>query len=372
MNIPFKHYKVGGCVRDFVLGKPVNDVDYVVVGATPEEMLALKFSQVGADFPVFLHPETKEEYALARTERKSGNGYNGFTCYSEPSVTLEDDLARRDFTMNAMAMDDDGTIIDPYNGLADIQSGIMRHVSDAFADDPLRVLRGARFAARYDFKIAPETENLMRHLVDSGELDHLTPERIVVEFNKGFETKQPSVMFKILNDLGAMAHLFPKAPSFQDSKLYSLMDSSLTPDEKWATFVYTSFKNTPTTELQEYAREMKIPSASIAFATSLQKLKDVDFQSLSAKEKVDIWQKLDFRRRPDIAISVLKLKNLIEDSAVNVDYWIELDKALKSVVEQDIAKTCGNKADIQNKITEARVAMCDLTDRKFANEDFRP
>lgn len=368
MNIPFKTYKVGGCVRDFVLKKPVSDIDYVVVGATPEEMISLKFKQVGADFPVFLHPDTQDEYALARTERKNGKGYNGFLVQADPSVTLEDDLARRDFTMNAMAMDDDGTIIDPYNGLSDIQTGIIRHVSEAFADDPLRVLRGARFAARYDFKIAPETVALMKQLVDSGELDHLTPERIVVEFGKGFDATTPSTMFKLLHDLGAMPRLFPKAPSFQDENLYRHMDGTLNKDERWAVFLYTSFKDKTPEELQKVGQDMKLPVSTIAFSKLLLKLKDMDLSKLTPEDKIGVWQALDFRRRPEIAISVLNVKKVLEQPDLDVAYWVELNGQLKSVNEQEISKNSKNTNEIQANIKKARIAMCDLTDRNYLNE----
>jgi tRNA nucleotidyltransferase (CCA-adding enzyme) len=195
---------VGGAVRDHLLGIASKDRDYVVVGSSPEEMLANGFTQVGASFPVFLHPETGEEYALARTERKTGAGYHGFSTVYDSSVTLEDDLARRDLTINSMAMTDNLQVIDPFNGIADLEAGILRHTSEAFADDPLRVLRLARFAARYNFKIADETMALSRKLVDSGELDALPRERIWTEMYKGFSEKMPSLMLNVLQDAHAM------------------------------------------------------------------------------------------------------------------------------------------------------------------------
>src|SRR5690349_16395398 len=173
---PVRVYRVGGSVRDELLGRAVADRDWVVVGATPEIMLASGFLPVGRDFPVFLHPDTREEYALARTERKHGRGYRGFEFFASPEVTLEDDLRRRDLTINAMARAPDGTLIDPYRGQEDLRAGILRHVSEAFAEDPLRVLRVARFAARFGFAVAPQTEAMMRAIVASGELDTLAPE----------------------------------------------------------------------------------------------------------------------------------------------------------------------------------------------------
>ncbi len=189
-----KIYLVGGAVRDALLGLPVKDRDWVVVGSTPQEMLDAGYQQVGRDFPVFLHPQTHEEYALARTERKSGSGYTGFTCYAAPDVTLEDDLKRRDLTINALAQDDNGEIIDPYNGLGDLQNRLLRHVSPAFGEDPLRVLRVARFAARYahlGFRIADETLTLMREMTHAGELEHLTPERVWKETESALTTRNP-------------------------------------------------------------------------------------------------------------------------------------------------------------------------------------
>jgi tRNA nucleotidyltransferase (CCA-adding enzyme) len=206
-----KIYIVGGAVRDRLLGLPVADRDYVVVGATPDEMVALGYQPVGKDFPVFLHPHTHAEYALARTERKSGHGYKGFKVYAEPDVTLEADLLRRDLTINAMAEDEAGVLIDPYGGQRDLAAKIFRHVSDAFAEDPVRILRVARFAARFtDFAVAPETNALMRQMVDNGEVDALVPERVWQEVARGLMEARPSRMFHVLRDCGALARLFPE------------------------------------------------------------------------------------------------------------------------------------------------------------------
>ena len=208
-----KSYLVGGAVRDALLKLPVKDKDWVVVGATPQEMLDAGYQQVGRDFPVFLHPTSHEEYALARTERKSGFGYTGFSCYAAPDVTLEQDLLRRDLTINAMAQDDDGTIIDPYNGLSDLRMRTLRHVSPAFNEDPLRVLRVARFAARYahlSFRIADETMALMRDITAAGELEHLTPERVWKETENALASRNPQVYFMVLRECGALKVLFPE------------------------------------------------------------------------------------------------------------------------------------------------------------------
>ncbi|MGW8247296.1 MAG: multifunctional CCA addition/repair protein [Acidiferrobacterales bacterium] len=208
-----KIYLVGGAVRDKMLGLEVKDRDYVVVGATPEEMVEQGFKPVGADFPVFLHPKTKEEYALARTERKSGRGYKGFTVYSSPDVTLEQDLERRDLTINAMAEDEAGNLIDPFNGAADLRDGRLRHVSPAFVEDPVRILRVARFAARYakwGFRVAHSTSKLMREMVDSGEIDALVPERVWAEMERALGEAKPSRFIHVLRACGALQKLFPE------------------------------------------------------------------------------------------------------------------------------------------------------------------
>lgn len=208
-----KIYLVGGAVRDNLLGRAVTERDWVVVGATPELLLQQGFQQVGRDFPVFLHPETKEEYALARTERKSGNGYTGFHCQATPDITLEEDLLRRDLTINAIAQDEHGQLFDPYNGQRDLQNRLLRHVSEAFSEDPLRVLRVARFAARYahlGFQIAEETLQLMQAMTQAGELDFLTPERVWKETEKTLGSENPQVYFQVLRDCGALAVLFPE------------------------------------------------------------------------------------------------------------------------------------------------------------------
>ncbi|OIN50951.1 multifunctional CCA addition/repair protein [Pseudomonas costantinii] len=208
-----KIYKVGGAVRDRLLGIKVTDIDRVVVGATTEEMLAKGFKPVGADFPVFLDPKNGDEYALARTERKSGRGYGGFVFHASPEVTLEEDLVRRDLTINAMAEDDDGNLTDPYHGQSDLEARILRHVSPAFAEDPLRVLRVARFAARYahlSFTVAPETLELMRQLSESGELEALTPERSWKEISRALMEDQPQVFIQVLRDCDALKTLMPE------------------------------------------------------------------------------------------------------------------------------------------------------------------
>ncbi len=208
-----KTYLVGGAIRDRLLRRPVGERDFVVVGASPEQMLKQGFTQVGKDFPVFLHPETKDEYALARTERKTAPGYHGFKVHADPSVTLEQDLLRRDLTINALAEAPDGTLIDPYGGRKDLADRVLRHISPAFAEDPVRILRVARFAARYadlGFKVAAETLALMRQMVRNGEVDALVPERVWQELAKALAEARPSPFFEMLHECGAQAILFPE------------------------------------------------------------------------------------------------------------------------------------------------------------------
>lgn len=214
-----KIYEVGGCVRDLLLGLKPKDVDYVVVGSTPEKMLALNFEQVGAAFPVFLHPETKDEYALARREIKNGSGYLGFTTETE-GVTLEQDLYRRDLTINAIAMDGDKNIIDPYNGQEDLKNGILRHVSSHFNEDPVRLLRIARFAARYDFAIADETNEMLKGMVENGEINTLQGERVWLELEKTLNEKHVNRFFEALTNCNACEKIFPFA-TFPDMSKFS-------------------------------------------------------------------------------------------------------------------------------------------------------
>lgn len=210
INSSLETYLVGGSVRDELLQLPVKDHDYVVVGSTPEEMEKLGYRSVGKDFPVFLHPKSHDQYALARTERKVARGYRGFEVYASPKVTLKDDLARRDLTINAIAKDKNGKIIDPFNGIADLKAGLLRHVSPAFSEDPVRILRTARFSARFGFRVAPETLTLMGEIVRNGEIDALVPERVWQELARGLMENKPSRLFSTLRDCGALTRVMPE------------------------------------------------------------------------------------------------------------------------------------------------------------------
>lgn len=220
-----QRYLVGGAVRDRLLGLAVKDRDWVVVGATPAQMLALGYTPVGKDFPVFLHPQTHEEHALARTERKTAPGYKGFVFHADADVTLEQDLARRDLTINAIAEAEDGTLIDPFDGQADLRAAVLRHVSAAFVEDPVRILRVTRFAARFTgFALAPETAQLMRSMVAAGEVDALVPERVWQEFSRGLMEAQPSRMIGMLRDCGALARLLPSVSASASGEILASLD----------------------------------------------------------------------------------------------------------------------------------------------------
>ena len=263
-----KIYKVGGAVRDQLLGYPSDETDWVVVGATATDMLSRGFRQVGKDFPVFLHPDTGEEYALARTERKSGHGYHGFDLNAAPTVTLEEDLRRRDLTINAMAMDASDTLIDPWGGKADLNARRLRHVSPAFGEDPLRVLRVARFAARYHmlgFTIAPGTRQLMQDVVISGELEHLPMERVWVETERALGGSSPAVYFQVLDSCGAMARLMPEINAAALQALNTAADGVATSIERWAALM--SPLRQPA--IEQIAASLKIPNAFRDFSRSV-------------------------------------------------------------------------------------------------------
>ena len=274
-------------MRDALLGLPDSDRDWVVVGATPEEMVAQGFKPVGRDFPVFLHPRTHEEYALARTERKSGRGYRGFTVYSAPDVTLEQDLARRDLTINAMARTAEGVLIDPFNGKKDLEHGVLRHVSEAFAEDPLRILRVARFAARFAFAVAQETMHRMRVMVESGETGHLVPERVWQEFSRGLAEPHPQRMFEVLERCGLRAKLLPEIrqvpPRFEGPLpvRFALLCWPL--DER---------------EAEALCARLKVPNAERELALLACRLRD----SLAARRAADllaVLKRADAFRRPE-------------------------------------------------------------------------
>lgn len=330
-------YLVGGAVRDKLLGLAVHERDWVVVGETPEAMLARGFSQVGRDFPVFLHPNSHEEYALARTERKKGQGYTGFEVFANPGVTLEEDLIRRDLTINAIAEDANGNLIDPYGGVSDLQNRILRHVSDAFSEDPLRVLRLARFAARFahlGFTIAPQTQALLSSMAASGELQALTPERVTKELEKALATRSPQVFFQVLRDCGALADILPEldnlfgipAPAKWhpeiDTGIHSLMvmeavapltddlavrfaalchdfGKALTPEEKWPS--HHGHGQSGLALIRQCCARLKVPNQwrDLALLVSDLHCTIHSIASLRPATLVKVLDKLDAWRKPE-------------------------------------------------------------------------
>jgi len=322
-----KIYLVGGAVRDKILGIPVKDRDYLVVGSTPEEMVKLGYKPIGKDFPVFLHPKTKEEYALARTERKVGKGYHGFKFYTSPNVTLEEDLRRRDITINAIAQDEDGNIYDPFNGKDDIKNKIIRHVSDAFIEDPLRVLRVARFTSLdVRFKVQIETLALMKNMVLSGELKTLSVERVVLEISKGLEGKNPDIMLHYLCECGALNEVFPGLNTDPDLSRDFIelglamkeAPQSLGVESKIIMLLlvpyfgkhYSPDAHKSWIKQQSYLlKHLKLSSLSVKIFMNIieEELNLKNFLSLTEQDKLDCLYRLDFFRRPNIILEILNI-----------------------------------------------------------------
>lgn len=297
MNI----YLVGGAVRDQLLQRPVKERDWVVVGSTPDVLLAQGYTQVGKDFPVFLHPETKEEYALARIERKVSKGYTGFECEFSPNVTLKEDLLRRDLTINAIAQDEQQQLIDPYHGHEDIEKKILRHISPAFSEDPVRLLRIARFAARFpEFSIADETCVLMKQMVEAGEIDALVPERVWKEFEKALGEQAPVRFIEVLHDSGALAILFPALEQhYQKCRHYLLAVTEKTP-LVLARFVVLIQALDSVAALEKLCQDYKLPNQIARMATLVKKYEGryMDIPSAPAENVLDTIKLLDGHRRP--------------------------------------------------------------------------
>ena len=390
---------VGGAVRDELLGRPNDDRDYVVVGATPEALLKQGFRPVGKDFPVFLHPQTQDEYALARTERKSGRGYHGFTFHTAPDVTLEEDLARRDLTINAMARAADGTLIDPFHGQLDLSAKILRHVGPAFAEDPVRILRIARFAARFnDFTVAPETLKLMRDMVASGEVDHLVAERVWQELAKGLMEARPSRMFEVLRDCGALARLLPEVDALFgvpqradyhpeiDTGIHTMMvvDQSamrgFTLPVRFAALTHDLGKGTTPADIlprhigheersvhltEQLGARLRVPSDCRDLALIMARYHGNVHRAadLKASTIVTLFEKTDALRRPERFQQLLDAclcdytgrlgwENRPYDSP---RYLLAALAAVNAVEAGKIALACTNKAKIPERIYAARV-----------------
>jgi len=334
-------YVVGGAVRDELLGLPVQDRDFVVVGATPEEMVAAGFKPVGKDFPVFLHPKTHEEHALARTERKSGRGYKGFTVHSAPDVTLEQDLARRDLTINAIARGSDGKLVDPYYGEKDLRAGVLRHVSSAFSEDPVRILRVARFAARFAFRIADETMQLMKKMVDSGEADHLVPERVWQEFAKGLAEPHPGLMFEALERCGLRTRLLPELKSIPKNLSGPL-------PVRFTVLCWALAE----TEIKDLCERLRVPNDERELALLACRTKSL-LSSTQAGDLLNLFKRADAFRRPERFALLLQAAALAQPGFNPA----KIDKALAAAAEVDageIASRASAPAAISALVDQAR------------------
>ncbi len=393
-----KIYAIGGAVRDEMLALPVKDRDYVVVGATPEEMIRLGYRPVGRDFPVFLHPETHEEYALARTERKSGRGYRGFQIYAAPDVTLEDDLARRDLTINAMARAEDGTLIDPFNGAADIAARILRHVGPAFVEDPVRVLRVARFAARFGFDIAPETMALMRRMVDEGEVDHLVAERVWQEISAGLMTSRPRRMFEALRECGALERILPEVDRLfgvpQPAQHHPEIDTGdhvlrvldcvaerdellevrfavlvhdlgkgTTPPEEWPRHIAHEARSVPL--IEALCERLRVPTACRELALIVARVHSNVHRALELKPAtlLKLLEQADYFRRPERLELVLRgcecdargRKGLEERPYSQAEHVRRAARAAASIDAGAIAQATEDRTQIKDKVRQARI-----------------
>ena len=349
-----KVYVVGGAVRDELLGQPAGDRDWVVVGSTPEEMAARGFLPVGGDFPVFLHPVSKEEYALARTERKSGRGYRGFTFHTGPDVTLEDDLRRRDLTVNAIARAPDGSLVDPWSGRRDIEQKVLRHVGEAFAEDPVRLLRLARFAARFGaFSIAPETMALCRRLVDEGEVDALVPERVWREVAKGLQTGSPARMFQVLQQADALQRVMPGLV-FDDEvagHLACAVRAELTLPQRFALLCRKS------PEPERIGRHLRAPIECIDHARLLPVMADAlaGFHGNAGAESwLDLIERNDGLRKPQRFLDLLRAAQCVV--SVDIPKWHQRLDAVRAIDAGAIAKAAGGQPErIKAALRQARL-----------------
>jgi tRNA nucleotidyltransferase (CCA-adding enzyme) len=351
-------YCVGGAVRDELLGQPVRDRDWVVVGTTPAQLTALGYLPVGRDFPVFLHPQTREEYALARTERKSGKGYRGFVVHFAPDVSLEDDLRRRDLTINAMARDSEGNLIDPWNGQRDLQDRILRHVSEAFGEDPVRILRVARFAARFaDFGIAPETAALMRSMVEAGEADHLVPERVWQELSRGLMEDHPSRMIAVLRHCGALARVLPELDRVWNPAMDRTLDACASASgELEVRFAVLLHGIESAERVDALARNMRAP----VDCRDLARIVCAELPVLEIADKLDpeglvvLVERIDGLRRPQRLSQVLRTSAIIDPNPA----LQRVADAARRMAELDagaIARA-GSSETIRQRLHEARVA----------------
>lgn len=332
-------YLVGGAVRDKLLGLPVHEQDWLVVGATPTQLLDLGYQQVGKDFPVFLHPETKDEYALARTERKTAPGYSGFSFNASPDVTIEEDLQRRDLTINAIAEAHNGQLIDPYNGQADIANKVLRHVSPAFAEDPVRILRIARFSARFaslGFNVAEETVKLMRDMVANGEVNALVPERVWQEWHKALAEKDPAMFFQVLQECGALTVLFPTIAKHYQAVIQNLVLASKQSRERKIRFA-ASMVPLSLDEIREICRCYIVPSDFKKLAMQVVTTQEA-LPNLSHPEAfLQLLEKLDTFRRPQQLSDVKKVISALNMSAQQIDKLEQAYYVAKTIDTKSIA-----------------------------------
>ena len=407
-----KIYCVGGAVRDGLLGLPVQDHDYVVVGSTPEEMVARGFRPVGKDFPVFLHPDTHEEYALARTERKTAHGYQGFAVYASPDVTLEQDLLRRDFTVNAIAQDADGKLIDPHNGIADLRAGILRHVSPAFSEDPVRILRAARFAARFNFTIVPDTLTLMRAMVNNGEVDALVAERVWQELARGLMEKKPSRFFETLRNCGALAKILPEIDALFgvpqpekhhpeiDCGIHTLLvidDAALHDyalEVRFAAATHDLGKATTPKNIlprhighelrsvelvKQLSQRLRVPSEcrDLALLTARYHGDIHRAFELRAETIIKLFQSADVWRRPERFTHLLQActsdargrTGHEQDAYPQADYLLQLLAAARAVDAGEIARQSSEERDIAAAVQQARIRSIEEIVGNFRKEN---
>jgi tRNA nucleotidyltransferase (CCA-adding enzyme) len=357
-----KTYRVGGSVRDELLGLPVQDRDYVVVGATPQDMVRAGYKPVGADFPVFLHPQTHEEYALARTERKTAPGYKGFTFHAAPDVTLEQDLRRRDLTINAMALDDQGRLVDPHGGERDLRAGILRHVSEAFAEDPVRILRVARFAARFGFAIAPETLALMRRMVESGEADALVAERVWQELARGLMERDPSRMIAVLRECGALARVLPELDAVFDrpevpERLAERLDHAARCHYALAVRYAALVLDVPAPESAALAARINAPSECRELALLAQRERErLQQPLLDAESTLALLERTDAFRRPERLERLLEVADCDapEGAASSARPWLLRSLAAARAVDA-AAIAREHRDDIPGAVRRARL-----------------
>ncbi|MDO6428087.1 tRNA nucleotidyltransferase [Thalassotalea sp. 1_MG-2023] len=394
-KLPIEHYLVGGAVRDHLLGREIKERDYVVVGATVQQMLSLGFTQVGKDFPVFLHPESKEEYALARTEKKQGQGYTGFVCNASPEVTLEQDLLRRDLTVNAMAMTNDGKIIDPYQGKNDLDNRILRHVSNAFVEDPLRVLRVARFAARYHylgFKVAPETLALMTNISQSNELDALSGERIWQEFAKSLSENNPDVFINVLAQCKALEKIWPNfADAYAKSPYLQPLIQSINVTNKLSIrfallalqLRYTKNKqkslnsidsqHESIASIEEIANTLRIPNTIKWLAIKVNRHQQHVEQMLTLTEKkvLSLLNDLDVWRKPDAFEDFLiacQVANLNKSCTLQTQFLRHVVNESKKISAQSYIKQGVQGKDIRLAMDKEKLAVIHQLQERYSKD----